>query len=103
MEQKSHGSNSFVLGVVVGVVLTLLFTTKKGRRVLATLTDEGLSRFSDLEKAMKSMQEETAQELLDEDEEIIASSEAPEEHHNGASKKTHSIGRRFFRGTHKRG
>jgi hypothetical protein len=118
MENKSHGPNSFVIGVAVGVLLTLLFTTKKGRRILATLTDEGLNRFTELEKAMRSVQKDAAQavdtysdEEMDDEmeptgsEHDVSSVDAHQasEHmnNNGATKKTHSIGRRFFRGTRK--
>ncbi len=49
--------NGFVLGVVVGVVIALLFSTKKGREILRTLTEEGLSKVSNLEDLLKEESE----------------------------------------------
>jgi len=51
MERKRHetkdsgGSlNGFFFGVVVGVAIALLFTTKKGRKILKMLTEEGMDK-----------------------------------------------------------
>ena len=49
--QKNHG-NGFILGVIVGVILTLLFTTKKGREIVKELTEKGLDKLSDLQGVM---------------------------------------------------
>lgn len=56
MENKQHNSrhanglNGFFFGVIVGVALALLFTTKKGRQILRTLADEGINKLSEWEK-----------------------------------------------------
>lgn len=51
---KSHGAVTvFFLGLVVGICVALLFTTKKGRRILKTLTDQGLEKMSDVEKLLE--------------------------------------------------
>lgn len=47
--RQSGSSNGFLFGVIVGVVLTLLLSTKKGRKMLRTLTEEGLDKVSTLE------------------------------------------------------
>lgn len=54
-ETEHHGGalNAFILGVVVGVALTLLLTTKKGRRILRSLTDEGMGRLGKLEDVVQ--------------------------------------------------
>ncbi len=41
MREKNNPGSSFFAGFVMGVLVTLLFTTKKGRKILKTLTDEG--------------------------------------------------------------
>jgi hypothetical protein len=53
-ETEHHGGamNAFVLGVVVGVALTLLLTTKKGRRILRMFTDQGMDKIGKLEEAV---------------------------------------------------
>ncbi len=50
MEHKhNNSSGGFLFGILVGVAITLLFTTKKGRKILKTLTDEGFDKISGLE------------------------------------------------------
>lgn len=53
--QCNHGSNGsgFFFGLIVGVVLALLFTTKKGRKMFKEMTDEGMTKFSDFEKKLQ--------------------------------------------------
>ncbi len=48
MNERHHSGNGFLFGIIVGVLLTLLFTTKKGRNILKTLADEGVDSISDL-------------------------------------------------------
>lgn len=45
--------NGFLLGVIVGAILTLLFTTKKGREILKELLEKGVEKFSNLEDLMR--------------------------------------------------
>ena len=51
MDNRHHssggsGSNLFFLGIIIGVVITLLLTTKKGRKILEILIDEGVEKMS---------------------------------------------------------
>lgn len=60
--RQDHHSNSghaFLLGVVVGVAVTLLFTTKRGRKILKALTDEGMDKIGRWEKVLYRTQSET--------------------------------------------
>lgn len=65
MEHKQHhGNGGFLLGILIGVAITLLFTTKRGRRVLKTLTDEGMDKIGSLEELFeKKMREEEIDDM----------------------------------------
>lgn len=56
MENKQHsggsGFNLFFLGILIGVIITLLLTTKKGRRILEILIDEGVEKMTKWEDVM---------------------------------------------------
>lgn len=68
-DQNSGNSlHTFLLGVLIGVAITLLFTTKKGRRILKTLTDEGMDKISKWEDILYKAQTqpvEDADEMMD--------------------------------------
>ena len=62
MENKQQNSgflNGFVIGLMVGVGLALLFTTKKGRRIVRMLSDEGLERVGSLDELVQKFQRVT--------------------------------------------
>lgn len=48
--QQKHGNtmNTFLLGALIGGGLVLLFTTDKGRKLLRSLTENGLDNITDL-------------------------------------------------------
>lgn len=50
--KHNGGGSGFWFGVIVGVVVTLLFTTKKGREIFRDLTEKGLDKFSDLQESL---------------------------------------------------
>src|SRR5438132_1609668 len=63
MDAKNHNNNNgigngFLLGFTLGVVVTLLLYTKKGRQILQILTDKGIERFSKLDSAIQDIEEE---------------------------------------------
>jgi gas vesicle protein len=49
---RNQGGSGFLIGVVLGGVLTLLFTTKKGREILKDLTEKGLEKFSEIQDSL---------------------------------------------------
>jgi gas vesicle protein len=133
MDQKrTHSgglSNGFVLGIIVGVVLTLLLVTKKGRRILRELTDEGLSKVNNWEELLEEKIDKRVEAIEKKEEKetdyikevSVMPSVTP--HHtnhasmhveevslkepsyngiNGVAKKVATSGRRFFRGIPKR-
>lgn len=70
-EREQHGigfSNGFLFGLIVGVVLALLFSTKKGRAILRELTEEGKDKFSGLREYL----DEVEDSVVDQDEVIDA-------------------------------
>ncbi|GIW61367.1 MAG: hypothetical protein KatS3mg089_0219 [Patescibacteria group bacterium] len=50
--------NIFLLGIVIGVALTLLLTTKNGRKLLRLITEESLQRLSKWEDRLLSVEDE---------------------------------------------
>jgi hypothetical protein len=70
MEQKNHNNNQgggFLLGVIVGVIITLLFTTKRGREIVKELTEKGLEKFSDLEALLQEVKDKEVYEKEEND------------------------------------
>ncbi len=81
VQQIKSGSslNGFVLGLVVGVLVTLMFTTKKGRQILQTLSEEGMSKFNEVEDILRAMEDDG--EIIDPEDEMDEplESEMPDE------------------------
>src|SRR5689334_17105967 len=59
MDKKQHNQQQnslgggFLLGLVIGILVTLLFTTKKGRELLKEWTEKGINKLTDLENIIK--------------------------------------------------
>lgn len=51
----NQNSNGFLLGLIIGGVATLLFTTKKGREIVKDLTEQGIERISDFQDKMEKV------------------------------------------------
>jgi gas vesicle protein len=120
--------NGLVLGIVIGVAVALLFSTKKGKKLLKVLTDEGLEKISGLEDILQDVIEEEVEEETGDENELpaveqkkkVEKSSKPVHHEeikevvvetapvvNGEAKnpiqKITTTTRRFFRGTPRRG
>jgi gas vesicle protein len=65
--------NGFLLGVIVGVLATLLFTTKRGRAILKDVMERGIDKFANLEELMRETEEGYDEELEDEGDDYIPS------------------------------
>lgn len=48
----THG---FLIGLVIGVIATLLFTTKRGRRILKVIKEEGKMRLLNIEEMLDTL------------------------------------------------
>ena len=55
---KSQGRflDGLLIGLILGFGLALLITTKKGRKMLKTLTEEGIDSVSDLKKRLDKIE-----------------------------------------------
>ena len=102
-QQRSNNPlNGFVLGLIVGVLVTLLFTTKKGRQIVRTLTEEGLHKFSEVEDILHAMEDEAGYDDVGEvdsadlgGQEIVSEDVEKKSAHPVLRMTTHS--RKFFK------
>lgn len=68
MDKKQHNQQQnslgggFLLGLVLGVLVTLLFSTKRGRELLKEWTEKGITKLSDLETIIKQQTEQSAKQ-----------------------------------------
>ncbi|HVZ58559.1 MAG TPA: YtxH domain-containing protein [Patescibacteria group bacterium] len=87
-QQERGGSslNTFLFGVLVGVLASLLFTTKKGRKLLRVITDESVDRLSKWEDMIQAMQDE-----VEEDESVMGEDVEDEVKAISAPKKSEKI------------
>lgn len=122
---KQHSSSfgtAFVIGVLVGVGLTLLFATKRGRKFLRTFAEEGVENIPALKKYFHSAVDEFSEndedlgdDYIEEKKHVadvpqahttrIHVDEEPErqaEQRENGSVKKHSSIKRFFRGVPKK-
>lgn len=53
---NSGFGNGVVVGMVMGAILVLLFTTKKGRQILQLLSEEGFEKVKDWEKILSELE-----------------------------------------------
>lgn len=100
--------NGFLLGALIGGGLVFLLGTKKGKRLLKTLTSEGLEGVSELTDLIDNIgdEEESVEDIqpkklavnnVKENSPIVEKVTNDE-----AINKVKSAGRRFFRRVHKR-
>lgn len=84
-------STGFLLGAIIGGAVVFFLGTEKGKKLLKTITDEGLENISDLKDFVEDGLEEKVNETRPETSAVQNSTNGQ----NGESKKP-SI-RRFFR------
>jgi len=95
-DKNSGFGNGFLFGLIIGVAICLLFTTKKGRVILSELIENGERALEDFVEPHEASFEEREEEIMqgDNDEGII-SEERPLPPTNGHKK-------RLFRGIRKK-
>lgn len=98
-------SNGFLMGVIVGGIATLLFTTKKGREIVKDLADKGLEKYSDLQKTVEKTKQEY-EEVIEGDDYLepvevekikLAKEIKKDEDKIPTPSKPHRADKRFFR------
>ncbi|MGH7245472.1 MAG: hypothetical protein ACREGI_00895 [Candidatus Levyibacteriota bacterium] len=95
--------NGLLLGAVIGGGLVFLLGTKKGKKVLKIITEEGLEGVSELKELIENQDEE-----YEEEDEVPADVAVAEEVHAAASHEeikqpvTPKQQKRFFRGIGKK-
>ncbi|QQG40905.1 MAG: hypothetical protein HYV37_01105 [Candidatus Levyibacteriota bacterium] len=88
----SHG---FILGALIGGGIVFLFGTKKGKKLLKTITEEGLEGIAELE----NLAEDEIEEYENSDDVVQKQpSTKPQENLNEVT----SSAKRFFKGIHKK-
>ena len=77
MENKkgSNFGNGFLLGALVGGAIVFAVGTKKGRRILKALTEEGIEGVSEINDLIQDYQE-VGEEFEEEDEPVVVSPKA---------------------------
>jgi DNA-binding PadR family transcriptional regulator len=101
MENRDHGNkffSGFLFGAIIGGGIVFLLGTEKGKKILASLTEEGLENFNEF------MEEGAGDEEIEEEVEEIVEEKSP--NGNGISEKKEikevkeekpSVRKRFFR------
>lgn len=95
MENNNGGGkflNGFLLGALIGAGVVFLLTSKKGKEVLKTLSEEGLDNISELLEQEDQIVDDGQDEKVQEREESNGQQGKSQE----ANKKP--LVRRFFRG-----
>lgn len=65
---QGHFFNGLLVGLVLGVALSLLFTTKRGKQMVKALTAEGLDSMSELKRRLENIEFMLDEEDVVEDE-----------------------------------
>ncbi|CAN5162776.1 hypothetical protein BH09PAT1_BH09PAT1_0620 [soil metagenome] len=86
-QQSGHHHGSFISGILVGVLLALLFTTGKGKKLLKIIGDEGLGKFHKWEDLLSLLEEQILGEIKSEEEPIMGEDLKEEIKEIEASKK----------------
>lgn len=80
MDQRHNNNstnNGFLLGLLLGIAITLLFTTKRGRRIIHMLTEEGAKKIDNWRDILEATEEDLFEDegLMDDeplvDEEVL--------------------------------
>lgn len=100
MNNNSKGGflHGFLWGAIIGAIVVFLLTSKKGKKILKFLTEEGLEGVSELEELLgEKITEDYGEEPQSSSEKIYADKPASSEE-SSTFHKLKSTGRRFFKG-----
>jgi gas vesicle protein len=91
-------SNGFLLGVVVGAIIVFLLATKKGKKIIQTLTENGFEGVSDLTDMLLDEDEELEEEEYAAEGPSPVSSASVHKEQKAVVKSSHPVKRFFKRG-----
>ncbi|MCL4354494.1 YtxH domain-containing protein [Patescibacteria group bacterium] len=93
-QHHSNGfANGFLFGLIIGAAVVFLLATKKGRKILKLISEEGLDNLTNIvEEYTSEAEEENAEEDVQEQEIDDDSTDGPEE-----VKPIKKSKKRFFR------
>ncbi len=105
-DSNSGFINGFLWGIVIGGCIVFLLGTKKGKKLLKLITEEGLDSLASIEEAVEEMSTNEPVEKPLHNQQDFQRNEQVNHADNGELKQeTHTIThfpRRFFRGIPKR-
>lgn len=93
MEKHHHeksGNSSFIIGFILGMAAALLLSTKKGRKILKILLDQGLDKLGNWESLIKDTLE-TEKDYIDEDDDVVPSVNVQSRKEELKEKTTNSV------------
>lgn len=70
-QHSGHGHSTFISGILVGILLALLFTTKRGRKLLSIITDEGIGKFNKWEDLLEMLESQIQGEITPDEESVM--------------------------------
>ncbi|MBI4079090.1 MAG: hypothetical protein HY429_02215 [Candidatus Levybacteria bacterium] len=106
MRNNNNGGHlsTFLLGALFGAGIVFFLTTKKGKKILQTIKEEGLDGIEELSEMLE--EEESFDAIQQEEGEDVASKEKTtngEAHQNGSIvEHIKRVPRRFFKGVPKK-
>lgn len=70
-QHSGHSHSTFISGILVGILLALLFTTKRGRKLLSIITDEGIGKFHKWEDLLEMLESQVQGEIIPDEEPVM--------------------------------
>ncbi len=87
-EHKDAGHHGFMLGILIGILIALLFTTQKGRKLLKVITTEGSRKIGNWDELIEVLQREIGEDAAIEEEPVVGEDLKEEVKEGESSKKT---------------
>jgi hypothetical protein len=112
--KDQHNNGGFVLGLLIGVLVTLAITTKKGRKLLRMVTEEGKDKFSEWDEILEDIKASLSEddyvstvhdykEDVEKPVDVVQDKTMDTSEPQPSVTRVKSTARRFFRGVSRRG